>query len=568
MGILEQTRYEANLLKNMNIHNDLINSQTEQIDPDQVQNAAGGYVWEVNKFESLKRFLVLGTESPTYYTSAKDLTVESLRSLTACLEEDGVKTVDVIRSMRDSAPKRDPILYALAFAFTKGNKETKDYIEKCFRTVVRTGSDILQFVSYIDNMRGWGRSLKRLVSSWYENALGVDYQVLKYQNRHGWTHKDVLRRCHYPANTSTLRWIVDADPGDRLVLHKDTGDSIYYEDTGDLPELLQGYEQIKRASSVKEVVDLIENHRFTHEMVPNEWKNDQKVWYALLENMPTFAMIRNLGKMTSIGLISPMSELAKDIADERLRKEAIENSLIHPINMLMARLTYGQGHGVRGGLEWVPAPNIVDALEEGFYHAFGNVEPTNKKTLIGVDVSSSMGSGEVAGCVGLTPALASAALSLLFANTEPDCMIMGFSHTFKPLNITARDNLQSALKKVKDKNFGATDCSLPMTYARQSDIDVENFIVLTDNETYYGNTHPSKALERYRNTRIEQSQYYKQDSESYELKLSASKARLAVIGMTATQSTIADPKDPGMMDFVGFDSSSPQVMFEFLNGNI
>ena len=41
-------------------------------------------------------------------------------------------------------------------------------------------------------------------------------------------------------------------------------------------------------------------------------------------------------------------------------------------------------------------------------------------------------------------------------------------------------------------------------------------------------------------------------------------AKLIVVGMTATQFTIADPSDPGMLDVVGFDASCPAVMADFV----
>ncbi len=45
-------------------------------------------------------------------------------------------------------------------------------------------------------------------------------------------------------------------------------------------------------------------------------------------------------------------------------------------------------------------------------------------------------------------------------------------------------------------------------------------------------------------------------------------ARLIVVGMTATEFTIADPEDRGMMDVVGFDTAAPQAMVQFINGLI
>jgi 60 kDa SS-A/Ro ribonucleoprotein len=41
------------------------------------------------------------------------------------------------------------------------------------------------------------------------------------------------------------------------------------------------------------------------------------------------------------------------------------------------------------------------------------------------------------------------------------------------------------------------------------------------------------------------------------------RAKLVVVGMTATSFTIADPSDAGMLDVVGFDTAAPQVMADF-----
>jgi 60 kDa SS-A/Ro ribonucleoprotein len=40
-------------------------------------------------------------------------------------------------------------------------------------------------------------------------------------------------------------------------------------------------------------------------------------------------------------------------------------------------------------------------------------------------------------------------------------------------------------------------------------------------------------------------------------------AKLVVVGMTATGFSIADPNDAGMLDVVGFDTSTPSLIAEF-----
>jgi len=59
--------------------------------------------------------------------------------------------------------------------------------------------------------------------------------------------------------------------------------------------------------------------------------------------------------------------------------------------------------------------------------------------------------------------------------------------------------------------------------------------------------HPCKALEEYR------------------AKINP-EAKLVVVAMTATNFSIADPNDAGMLDVVGFDTNTPQAIAEFSKG--
>jgi 60 kDa SS-A/Ro ribonucleoprotein len=69
-------------------------------------------------------------------------------------------------------------------------------------------------------------------------------------------------------------------------------------------------------------------------------------------------------------------------------------------------------------------------------------------------------------------------------------------------------------------------------------------VVYTDSETWFGQVHPAEALRRYRQ----------------QMGISA---KLIVVGMVANGFSIADAKDGGMLDVVGFDTAAPQVMRDF-----
>jgi 60 kDa SS-A/Ro ribonucleoprotein len=85
-----------------------------------------------------------------------------------------------------------------------------------------------------------------------------------------------------------------------------------------------------------------------------------------------------------------------------------------------------------------------------------------------------------------------------------------------------------------------------MLYAMAHQRAYDGFMVLTDNETWYGQIHPMQALRAYRE-RIQP------------------RAKLCVVGMTATDFSIADPSDAGCLDVAGFDTATPNVISEFMS---
>jgi 60 kDa SS-A/Ro ribonucleoprotein len=251
-----------------------------------------------------------------------------------------------------------------------------------------------------------------------------------------------------------------------------------------------------------------------------------------------------LGQMSKIGLLTPMSNVSKEVVRRLTDVEIIRKSRLHPLNLLVARKTYGQGRGVKGNGEWTTVPQVVDALEEAMTLSFDFVEPTRKNYVFGVDVSSSMESAMTMNGM-VSAAEAATVMALVCVKTEPNYFVGGFSDRFKNLNISARDTYESALGKTTRQNFGSTDCAVPILHAMNNKIDADVFVVLTDNETWCGNVHPVQALKQYRQQ-------------------TGRNAKMVVVAMTASKFSIADPNDAGMLDVVGMDTSVPSVIAGFV----
>jgi 60 kDa SS-A/Ro ribonucleoprotein len=522
----------------------------------QVPNSAGGYAWPVDDWTRLDRFLILGAEGGTYYIAEQDLVKQNHDALVRCIKADGVRAVNRIVEISDSgrAPKNDPAIFALALA---------DLPRVC-----RTGTHLFHFAEYANALRGWGRGLRTAVGRWYVERKpdNLALQVVKYQQRDRWAHGDLLRLAHPKApsrdHEAVFRWILSGANGlgERTVTRRVKGEPrvANYAAVGELPPLISAFEQVKKASTTQEVVRLISELDLPREAVPTQWLNETLVWDALLQRMPLTAMIRNLGKMTSIRLVQPFSDAAKLIVSKLGDGQGLKRARIHPLAVLIAEKVYAQGHGEKGSLTWKPVSKIVDALDAAFYATFGNVEPCGKPVLLALDVSGSMDGSKIAGSC-LTAREASAAMALVTAATEPECEIIAFSASaaggfggmhgggesgITRVTLSPRMRLDDVIQRIRAIPMGGTDCALPMVWARRNKLKVSGFITYTDSETWAGSIHPAQALRLYRDEFV-------------------SDAKAVVVGMTSNGFTLADPNDRGMLDVVGFDTTVPAVIADF-----
>ena len=166
----------------------------------QVANSAGGHAWAVDVWTRLRRFLVLGSEGGSYYASEWALTRENAKAVEDAVHTDGVRAVaEIVTVSREGrAPKNDPALYALALAAGVGDDETRKAALTALPQVARTGTHLFQFAAFVDGFRGWGRSLRRAVARWYADqpAEALAYQAVKYRQRAGVSHRDLLRLSH------------------------------------------------------------------------------------------------------------------------------------------------------------------------------------------------------------------------------------------------------------------------------------------------------------------------------------------------------------------------------------
>ena len=313
---------------------------------------------------------------------------------------------------------------------------------------------------------------------------------------------------------------------------------------------LKAVEQVKSLGTgpddVKQVCEAIRTHSLVREHLPTQLLKFADVWKALLVKMPLNALLRNLGKMTSLNMFDTRSEAADTVIKKLGSEDAVKCARIHPFNVLLASAIYKRGFGDLGNLRWQPNEAITTALDHLFYMSIKYVEPTGKRFLLAIDVGSSMIT-PVMGTNVVTAREAAAALSMVTASREQHCEFVGFSDTLQPIDISPDMTLHEVMDNIATIPEGrTTDCAAPMQWAMNEDKKFDVFIVLTDCKTEAGPVSPADALREYRDHS------------------GISRAKLIVCAFASNGFTLADPRDPDMLDMAGFDCNGPALINTFI----
>jgi 60 kDa SS-A/Ro ribonucleoprotein len=382
------------------------------------------------------------------------------------------------------------------------------------------------------------------VSSWFNERKEVTlaYQLVKYQQRDGYSQRDLLRLAHPKAETGTYnalyQWVTKG--------WETVGDELHPDEA---LRIIWAHEKAKRAQDASAVAALIREYKLPREAVPTQHLHAVPVWEALLEDMPMEAMTRNLATMTKEGVITSLGKTT-GLVTERLRDgERIRKAKLHPVKILAALTTYQSGHSVRGSSAWSPVSSVIDALNDAFYLSFKCVEPTKKRILLAIDTSGSMHGSQVNGIPNLSLHTACGAMALTIARTEPMYHIIGVDTGVQELPISPSQRLDDVVRTLSSIGGGGTNLALPMEYALSKKLLVDAFVILSDSETWQGRGHPAQLLAEYRRTVNKE-------------------ARIVNVQMTATHVTNNNPDDRLALDCVGFDTATPQIISEFLSGNL
>ena len=344
-----------------------------RLDPDQIQGAAGGFVWQISDKEQVIRYLIIGSEGGNFYQTPQQVSSKCASCvLRMTRTPDNFKwLVDTIRqvSTEGRAAKQESTLLALATAIVFApTPAAKTHALNAVNDCVRILTHMYMLIGYIKIFSkaghpsltsappvtgsGIGRGIRRVFGEYFYSRTGIEIAnlITKYQNREGWTIKDVLTLIHIDSKKMK-------DDGGRLAIDhvfgryvapsfiapqsRDSATSqphasplsneetpqtpspspslpvaIFFNAIKEIHTIVNRSSAPASAQELDRIVHLINTVGLCREQLPSQLFKHRKVWEALLMNkgangkgkgMPLTALIRNLGKLSTaeIGIITP-----------------------------------------------------------------------------------------------------------------------------------------------------------------------------------------------------------------------------------------------------------------------
>ena len=517
-----------------------------------VQNDAGGYVFRKDVWTRLADFLVLGCEGGTYYADEQRHTFRNIAAVAEAIQADGVRAVQVATEYSTArparAPKNYPALYVVGVALVTGDVETRRAAAEAVPVVARTVDHLSHLFGYAKGVGGVGAtgSVKSTVAhrawvDWYRSADPdqIAYKILKAPQRktgdgEPFRPGDLLRMAHPSPQSKNESALFALAVGKRAPIDV-TG---YFANA-------KAYYEAQRADTPAKAVKVIRAYHVPWEFLPTAVLAAPEVWRALIPHLGMTALIRNLARMTSLGVFKPLDDSVVDVCNRLRDPDQLRRARIHPFDVMLARAVYAGGRAQPNPKApirtWTPNQYIVSALDRAFELAGKSAERHSGKLVVALDKSGSMGypvhhGGSVLGSA--YHVSAASALSLL-RTWDADSHALDFDSVCYPSALRSSMSLGEVLRL--PHAGGATDLSAPIAWALRHKVRADAFVLFTDDETWAGKVHPTRTLAEYRR-RINPH------------------ARVVVATVCANGHSIGDPADPGVLNIAGFDSNLPALV--------
>ncbi|KHN75211.1 60 kDa SS-A/Ro ribonucleo-like protein [Toxocara canis] len=526
---------------------DVVPGQMQKVREDQVRNSAGGYVFKVDDLNRIRRFLILGTEGGTYYSSEQEITMDNVKAMCEIIEKGKGPLLlrEIIQiSLEGRAPKQDPTLFALALCARYRVRDTTRpdvhrQVMKKYKGKTLTDEDCKKIVQEVER-----RTKEALEANARRQTSGSGFEQQAppeayddYQKAlQKMAFRAILKVCRIPTHLFTFVAYcqkISAETGDKRN-SKGWGRAMraaithwYFNQKPErLAMLITKYQNrsgfrhrdLLRLCHIRPMMSFPSNHNYWH----HHKEYDFLLAYIVGD---TEEGRKRVAEAAGDGIKKAKKEVAKKETDEERKKR--EEKERERMEKQMARMKLREANKKSFSTHKLPdAPDAEGSPAATLIWAFeemkGITEPGKAADLI-------------RGCGLVREHVPS---RLLDSKVVWEALLIDMPMTALIRNLGKLASIDMITDKPENENVKQ------IWNVRKK---IRSHYSLAKNGLH---VHPFQALQQYRE------------------QMKILDAKLIVMGMTATSFTIADPDDRGMLDICGFDSAVPELVKEFVLGNI
>lgn len=491
-------------------------------------NAAGGRAYARTNEEALCQYVVTNTFNGTFYASAEDH-LSTLKSiLSECSSEMIAKAA--VYGHRQAKMKDTPV-YLLA---ELANRREHVLLRKVFNKVITNAKQLCTFVQMIRSgvlgRKSFGTAVKRLVQAWitsrenmtlFNDSVGHDKP----------SFADIIKMVHPKATSDSQNNMF------RYLLDKDFK-------VKSLPKDVQLFERLKKGRTPE-----IPNVPFR---VLTNCDLSTEQWAKIAEDMPWNTLRMNLNMLERKGVFAD-AKVRERLVAKLGNSDEVHKSRTFPYQIMTAYDNVGLGSDIKNALQ-----DALDASVE-------NVPSLKGKTLIAIDISSSMGSA-VTGLRGSATSVVSCAnvaalMAACIVRNNKNADVMVFDTNARYINLNSRDSVVTNAAKLKF-NGGGTTVSSSLRLVNSMKKDYDNVIIISDNESWADFWQGLSRMGGYA--------YRSQPvgtglgHEWYEFKKRNTKAKMVLVDLQPSNNTqISSNKD--VLNVGGFSDAVFEVISRFFN---
>lgn len=422
------------------------------------RNHAGGLAYSKTKQHALAQYAVTGTFSDTYYAGAGEQ-MKEVHNLASSCEPQFLAQLAVYS--REVARMKDMPAYLLAVLTAQGETEL---VKAIFDRVCNNSKMLLNFMHLIRSgavgRRSFGTAVKRCIQRWLQNRSAYKLYIASVGHSN-------------PSLADAIKMVHPRPVGkDQQTMFAYLIGKLADEDYQYLPEDVQQLELLKEMGDVSDEYEIPD--------VPFRALTNLNLgvaaWRDIARNMPWNTLRMNLNMLEKRGVFKSdafIDEVAEKLADA----EQVRQCNVFPYQLLT---TY-QNVAIDS--------RIGNALQEAMEIATENVPTFRGRTVVGVDVSGSMGQVVMGSRPGSRSVTKCADVASLFAvcvlRQNKNARIMPFDTRLREASLNPFDSVMSNAQTLR-RFGGGTDCSIPLRHLNNTKAKAENVIYVSDNESWSG----------------------------------------------------------------------------------